>query len=159
MSQLYIAQKVFSLGGRFAITDADQQPRYYVAGSFMQIPKTFAITDVHEQPVAEVTKTVMSLMPRFTVMAGGAGRIEIRKEFTFFKPKYTIEGSGLSVEGDWWDLNFSVSRQGQEVARIRRKLLSWADTYSIDVADDSLDVLMVALVVAIDRVRADESSG
>lgn len=158
MSQLYIAQKLFSMRGRFAVTDAEQRPVYYVAGSFMQIPKTFTITDVSNTVVAQITKTALSWQPQFTVNAVGTPPVTIRKRFSFFKPRYDIEGPGLTVAGDWWNLDFAVLHEGREVARIRRRMLSWADTYEASTIDPSLDVLAVALVVAIDRVRADESS-
>lgn len=158
MSHLYIKQKVFALSERFAITDADQQPRYLVSGTFMAIPKRFTITDAHDTVVAEITKTVFSLLPTFTVSVAGRPIATIRKEFTFFKPRYRIDSTGITVSGDWWDLNFAVLLDDREIARIRKKWLSWGDTYEVAIEDDSLEVLVVALVVAIDRVMQDSSS-
>ena len=158
MSTLFIKQKIFSVGGKFTVFDERQQPRYLVEGSFMKIPKTFAITDVSGAPVADITKTVFSFLPRFTVEMGGMVVATIRKEFSFFKPRYSIDGAELQVSGDWWDMDFTVQRGGQQVARIHRKLLSWADTYQVDVFDDALEPMIISLVIAIDRVRADESA-
>lgn len=158
MSSLYIRQKVFSAGGRFTVDDELGNPRYTVTGTFLQIPKRFVIENAAGVEVAEVTKTTFSFLPRFTVDAGGYEVATIRKEFSFFKPRYSIDGAGLTVEGDWWDMRFSVLRGDVEVARVGRKLLTWADTYEVDVLDESLETIVVALVVAIDRVRADESA-
>ena len=47
---------------------------------------------------------------------------------------------------------------GAKVAYIRQKLLSWGDSYEVRVLDDRLDVLILALVIAIDRVKADEAA-
>ncbi|MCM3897658.1 LURP-one-related/scramblase family protein [Gordonia sputi] len=159
MSRLFIKQKVFSVGEKFTVFDELQQSRYFVRGSFMQIPKRFTVTTASDVPVAQITKTVFSFLPRFTVEMEGVGLVAtIRKEFTFFKPKYSVDGAALSVSGDWWDMNFSVFRANHEVARIHRKLLSWGDTYEVDVFDDALEAMIISLVVAIDRVRADASS-
>ena len=43
MKELYIKQKVFSIGEKFTVTDEYQNDVYYVEGSFFQIPKTFSI--------------------------------------------------------------------------------------------------------------------
>lgn len=155
MSTLYIKQKMLSPSGKFTVLDQAQQPRYLVSGSFMKIPKSFTITDTFDRPVAEITKAVFSFQPRFTVEMNGQLVATIRKEFSFFKPRYTIDGAGLDVSGDWWDMNFSVLRGGQPVATIHRKLLSWADTYEVEVLDETLEATIISLVVAIDRVRAD----
>lgn len=159
VSRLFIKQKVFSVGEKFTVFDELQQPRYFVRGSFMQIPKRFTVTTASDVPVAQITKTVFSFLPRFTVEMEGVGLVAtIRKQFSFFTPKYSVDGAALSVSGDWWDMNFSVFRANHEVARIHRKLLSWGDTYEVDIADDALEAMIVSFVVAIDRVRSDESS-
>ncbi|OBA33263.1 LURP-one-related/scramblase family protein [Gordonia sp. 852002-51296_SCH5728562-b] len=158
MSRLYIKQKVFSVGEQFTVFGESEQPRYYVQGSFMRVPKHFTVTDGSGAPIAEITKTVFSFLPRFTVEMQGVEVATIRKEFSFFKPKYFIEGAALDVSGDWWDMTFDVSRNGERVASIRRKLLSWGDTYEVDIFDDALEAMIISLVVAIDRVRADASS-
>ena len=160
MSRLYIKQKVFSVGEQFTVFGESEQPRYYVQGSFMRVPKHFTVTDGSGAPIAEITKTVFSFLPRFTVEMQGVEVATIRKEFSFFKPKpkYFIEGAALDVSGDWWDMTFDVSRNGQVVASIRKKWLSWGDTYEVDIFDDALEAMIISLVVAIDRVRADASS-
>lgn len=160
MSRLFIKQKVFTMSEKFTVFSETEEPRYYVTGSFMQIPKRFTITDINNQPIAEITKTTFSWQPKFTVEMNGELVATIRKEFTFFKPKYTIDGAELHVAGDWWDMTFSVTAGpgGDEVAHIRRKRLTWADTYEVEVVDESLEAMIVSLVVAIDRVRSEEAN-
>lgn len=125
----------------------------------MAIPKTFRIIDAgFGGEVALIEKKVFSFLPHFDVMVGGRTVASIDKEFTFFKPKYRLDMQGLSVEGDWWDMNFQVRRGGTVVAEVAQRWLSWGDTYEVNVADDSLEVLVVAIVVAIDKVKADEDN-
>ena len=159
MRQLYIKQKVFSIGEKFTVTDAAGNPRFTVEGSFMSIPKRFHITDAQTGfEAATVEKKVLSWLPHFDVLVGGSTVASIDKEFTFFKPKYRIDAQGLEVEGDWWDMNFQVRRGGIVVAEVAQRWLSWGDTYEVTVHDDSMETLIVAIVVAIDKVKADESS-
>ena len=154
MSRLYFKQKVLSLSERFTVVDEAEDPRYVVQGSFMQIPKTFRIADADGREIAQITKKPLSWLPVFTVQVGGDVVATIRQQFSVFKPRYTVDGPGLSVRGDVWQMRFSVVRQDAEIARIAHRPLSWGDAYEVDVVDESLEQLVVALVIAIDRVRA-----
>lgn len=158
MSTMYVKQKVFSIGEKFTVTDIAGNPRYYMRGSFLAIPKSFVITSVDGIEVARIEKEVFSLLPRFTVTMEGLTQATISKRFTFLRDRYDIDVPGLQITGDWWDLSFEASMDGAKVAYIRQKLLSWGDSYEVRVLDDRLDVLILALVIAIDRVKADEAA-
>lgn len=157
MNTLYMKQKVFSLRGRFAIQDEHQQDRYVIEGSFMQIPKTFTISDVSGQAITTITKKTFSLLPTFYVEVDGQGPMTIYKEFTFFRPKYTIDAAGIEVDGNWWDMDFHVTRDGEMIGRVQKKWLTWGDTYEIEVLDDTMEHLLISIVVAIDCVKADQA--
>lgn len=158
MSQLYIKQKVFSLKDRYAVTDAMQTPKYAVTGSLFKIPKEFVISDMAGQEVGKVTKRMFQFLPKFTVSLGGRDVATITKRLSFFRPKYDIDAFGLTIQGNFWDMNFSVWRNGQQVAQVDQQWLSWGDTYAIDVADESLELLIVSLTVAIDYVKSEEQA-
>lgn len=57
MKKLYIKQKVFSIGEKFTVMDEDQQPRYFVKGSFMKIPKHFILKMNTGMKLAESRKS------------------------------------------------------------------------------------------------------
>lgn len=159
MRRLYIKQRMFAFGGeQFDVTDEDERPVYHVEDSFMRIPKSFTITDGNGFEVARIEKKTLSWLPHFSVIVDGVEIAGIDKEFSFFKPKYRIDAQGLRVEGDWVDLNFTVVRGDELVAEISQRWLSWGDSYEVIVHDDAMATIVVALVIAIDKVKADEES-
>lgn len=158
MRQLYMKQKVFSLSGKFTVKDKEQQDIYYVEGSFLQIPKTFTIMDPARSEIALITKKVFSFLPKFFVEVDGREALTIKKEFTFFKPRYTIEAEGIDVQGNWWDMNFDILKHGKVVGTVSKQWLSWGDTYEIQILDEEMEHLIIALVVAIDCVKSDEAA-
>ena len=158
MQQLYIKQKVFSLGEQFNVTDANGFPRYSVQGSFMRIPKSFQVYDASGNEIAVIVKKVLSWLPHFSVLMGGNEVATIDKELTVFRDRYRIDAQGLSIEGDWWDMNFTVTRDGAEVARIAQRWLAWGDTYEVTVFDTRLEALIASLVIAIDCVKAEQQA-
>lgn len=158
LKKLYIKQKVFSIGEKFTVTDDLQNPRYYVEGSFFKIPKSFTIFNEQQRPIAEITKKVFSLLPKFFVEVHGQEAIVLEKHFTFFKARYSISAEGIDVDGNWWDMDFVVNRNGKRIAEIHKKWISWGDTYEVVIYEEDLDDLIIALVVAIDRVKADDAA-
>ncbi|MCG5103147.1 LURP-one-related/scramblase family protein [Oceanobacillus alkalisoli] len=158
MKELYIKQKLLSLSGRFTVKDADERDVYIVEGSFMKIPKVYTIKDEREAEVARITKRVLTWMPKFTVAVAGEEVITIKKEFSFFKPRYTIDALGLEVTGDWWGMDFEVYQHGEFIGDVKKKWFTWGDSYQVRVNDESQENLIISLVVAIDCVKADQSA-
>ncbi|HIY57669.1 MAG TPA: LURP-one-related family protein [Candidatus Tetragenococcus pullicola] len=158
MKKLYIKQKVFSIGEKFTVTDDKQRPCYFVEGSFFKIPKEFVITAADGEEVSRITRKVFSLLPKFFVEINGQEMITLTKELTFFKARYTIDGKGIDVQGNWWDMDFDVYSYGKHVASINKRWVSWGDTYEVTILDENLEGLLLSLVVAIDAVKADENA-
>ncbi|MDW0111123.1 LURP-one-related/scramblase family protein [Sporosarcina aquimarina] len=157
MKQLYIKQKMMSMSGKFTVKDADQHDIYKVEGSFMQIPKTYSIVGLADNEVARITKKTFSFLPTFFVDVQGQETVTIQKEFTFFKARYSIDAAGIEVEGNWWEMNFDVLQHGEVIGRVEKKWFEWGDSYQLQIFNEEMETLMVALVVAIDCVKADQA--
>lgn len=158
MKQLYVKQKVFSLSGKFTVKDQQENDVYFVEGSFLQIPKTFSIMNIARDEVALITKKVFSFLPTFYVEVNGREVLTIKKEFSFFKPRYTIDAAGIEVQGNWWDMDFDLIRHGEVVGRVSKEWFTWGDSYKVQVLNEEMETIVIALVVAIDCVKADEAA-
>ncbi|ACB62454.1 protein of unknown function DUF567 [Exiguobacterium sibiricum 255-15] len=157
MHTLYMKQKALSLRGRFSIKNEQEQDQYLVEGSFMKIPKSFSITTTDGKEIATITKKTLSLRPKFFVEVDGQ-TMTIEKEFSLFKARYTIDAAGIEIDGNWWDMDFQVKRQGEVVGQVEKKWLSFGDSYEIQVIDAAMETILIALVVAIDCVKADDAA-
>ncbi|AYW47451.1 hypothetical protein C7K38_03120 [Tetragenococcus osmophilus] len=157
MKKLYIKQKVFSLGEKFTVTDEQETPRYYVEGSFFKLPKHFSIMDDKQHEIGRITKKTIALLPKFFLEVEGNEMITLKKEWSFFKSRYTISAQQIEVQGNWWDMEFEVYSQEKQVASIRKRWFSWGDTYEVTILDEELEQLLISLVIAIDCVKADEA--
>lgn len=158
MRQLYIKQKVWSLSGKFAVKDEQENEVYFVEGSFMQIPKTFSIMDVARQEVAKITKKTFSFLPTFFVNVHGQETVTIKKQFSFLKAHYTIDAVGIEVRGNWWDMNFEVYQNRTMIGAVSKKWFTWGDSYQLQIVDEEMEPLLVALVVAIDYVKSAQTA-
>ncbi|RHW35889.1 hypothetical protein D1B33_12385 [Lysinibacillus yapensis] len=158
MKHLYIKQKVFSISGKFTVKDEQERDVYYVEGSFMRIPKTFSILNDTRHEVALITKKTFSFLPKFFVEAGGREVITIKKEFSFFKARYTIDAAGIEVQGNWWDMDFQIIQQGQVVGKVSKEWFTWGDSYKVQILNEEMETIVFALVIAIDCVKADQAA-
>lgn len=158
MRELYIKQKVFSLGEKFSVKDQDERDVYYVEGSFLQIPKTFSIMNTTRREVALITKKVFSFLPKFYLEVNGREILTIKKEFTFFKSHYTIDSAGIEVRGNWWDMDFEVLQGGKILGEVNKEWFTWGDSYKVKIFDEDMEAVIIAIVVAIDCVKADQAA-
>lgn len=158
MNRLYMKQNLFSLSGKFTVKDMSEQDVYFVEGSFLKIPKTFTILNASREEVAHITKKVLSLLPKFHVDVNGKEVLTIKKEFSMFKSRYTIVDTDIEMRGNWWDMDFTVFYQGEQVGEVHKKWLSWGDSYEISIHEPSFEIMIIALVVAIDCVKSDDAA-
>ncbi|MBS4172860.1 LURP-one-related family protein [Bacillus sp. FJAT-49736] len=158
MKQLYIKQKVFSLSEKFTVKDQDGNDVYYVEGSFMHIPKTFSIKNSTRDEIALITKKVFSLLPKFFVEVNGREMLTIQKEFSFFKARYRIDAADMEVQGNWWDMNFQVLQHGEPVGNVSKEWFTWGDSYKVEILNEEMEAIIIAIVVAIDCVKADDAA-
>ena len=150
--QLYMKQKVFSWKDKFSILDAFGENRYYVEGKAISLGKKLRVYDAAGRELAFVNQQFLSLLPKFSVEMDGREVAVIRKKFTFLKPVYTIEGPDWEVQGDFLGHDYTITEKGNPIVSIHKKWMAWGDTFELDVADESREVLAVAVVLAIDAV-------
>ncbi|MGF6375157.1 uncharacterized protein YxjI [Clostridiales Family XIII bacterium PM5-7] len=152
--KLYMQQKVFSWKDKFFIKNDQEEDKYYVEGEFFSWGKKLHLYDMNQREVAFISQKVFSFLPRFFVYVNGEEVAEIVKEFTFFKPKYTIEGLDWIIQGNFMEHDYEILEKGNPIVTIRKEWLTWADTYTIDINNPDKEVMALAVVLAIDCVRA-----
>ncbi|GAA5416469.1 hypothetical protein Pryu01_01504 [Paraliobacillus ryukyuensis] len=158
MKKLYIKQKVLSFNEKFTVKDQQGNDAYYVEGSLMKIPKTFSISNTAGTEVALITKKVFSFLPKFYVEVHGQEVVTINKEFSFFKARYSIDAASIEVQGNWWDMDFEVFQYGEVVGKVNKEWFTWGDSYKIQVLNEEMETIIIALVIAIDYVKASQAA-
>lgn len=153
MKSFRIQQKFWSLSGRFMIFDQLGECHYQVKGSLFCWLKSFDIQDASGRPVSYIQQGWSWFLPRFQVTLADGTTFRIQKKWTFLKDWFTIDNLGLEVRGDYWDMNFSLLKEGVEVARISQEWLVIPSTYQVDVYETDYADLVISLVIAIDYVK------
>ena len=148
--KLLIEERVFSWNDRFTVRDEAGNDRFAVAGELFSWGKKLHVCDMSGREVAYVEQQLFTFKPRYAVYVRGTLIGEVVKEFSFFRPRYTVEGADWNAEGDFWAHNYTVSRRGSPVVSIQKEWFTWGDCYALDIRDPADEVQALALVLAID---------
>ncbi len=155
--KLLFKQRFFSWFDSYDIFNEAGEAVYTVKGQ-LSWGHCLKIFDAAGRELGTVKERVLSWLPTFEMYRGDQYVGRIKKEFTFFKPRFTVDCKGWQVEGSFWEWDYQIRDSlGSRVATVTKELWNWTDTYTIDVSDpaDALDALM--LVLAIDAEKCSRS--
>jgi uncharacterized protein YxjI len=153
-----IRERLFDLGDDFDITDEAGNPVFHVDGKVLSLRDRLVIEDPSGREVAAVHRQLIALRRTYTISIGGEKAAEFRKNlFTPFRDRYTIDIPGphdLELRGDLLDHEFTVERDGQQVAAVSKRWFSMRDTYAVKIAEGADPLLIVASVLALDLAQS-----
>lgn len=152
--KLYMKQKIFSWNDKFSVYDESGTERYFVEGEFFSWGKKLHVYDTLQQEAAFIRQEVLTFLPKFIVSIKGQDIAEIVKEFTFFRPRYRIDGLGWEIDGDFWDHDYEITKNGRTIVRLNKEWFTWGDCYELDIESPEDEIVALAVVLAIDCVLA-----
>lgn len=90
-----------------------------------------------------VQEEIFTFLPCSVVYIHGEKVGEIKKELTFWKPQFHIDFLGWQIDGDFLEWDYTIrDREGSVIATLYKEVLSWTDTYTLDIMNES-DALYV----------------
>ncbi len=156
--KLYIKQKVFSWNDKFKVFDQQGREKYFIEGELFSLGKKLHIYDSQKKEVAFIAQKVFSFLPRYFVYINGTETAEIVKQFSFFRPKYTIEGLGWEISGDFFAHDYAINKNGRNIVSISKQWMTWGDCYELEIENENDEIISLAVVLAIDCVMAAQSA-
>ncbi|MBT7166593.1 MAG: hypothetical protein HN904_27670 [Victivallales bacterium] len=151
-----MTQKLFAMGDDFTIADSLGNDVYLVDGKAFSFGKKLSFLDMDGKELAFIAQRLLSMRKTYEIHRAGQLFAEVRKEFSFFKDKYTVDIPGpndYEVSGSFFDHEYSFSRCGRDVALVSKTYFTWADSYGIDIVDGQDDITILATAVCIDLVN------
>lgn len=147
--RMIFKQRIFSWFDSYDIYDEYKETLFTVEGKFAW-GKKLVIKNAEGEHIATLRQKTLSFRPAYLLYVGEEQVGVIRKDFSLFKPSFSIDCNGWEVDGDFFEWDYSVKNaEGGLVATIAKKIMNWSDTYVLDVCDDcdAVTVLMVALAI------------
>lgn len=152
--QLLIRQRVFSWTDSYDVYDPEGQPRYMVRAELLALGHQIHVYDKRTgREVGSIHQRLLTLLPQFEIVMDGQVRGTVRKAFSLFAPRYTVDFLGWDVEGDFLGWDYRVRRGSERVMTISKELLHWSDTYTLTFENPADELPGLLLVLAIDAAN------
>ena len=115
--KLLFRQRAFSWFDSYDIYDENENTVYVVKGQ-LSWGHCLKIYDPEEQQeLGTVKEEILTWLPKFELYEGETCIGTLKKELTFFKPKYNIDFNGWHVEGNWLGWDYSIVDGSGRTAR------------------------------------------
>ena len=151
--ELLFRQRFFSWFDSYDIYDASGNTVFTVQGR-LSWGHCLEIHNAYGEHIGTVKEEVLTFLPRFAIYINDQYIGQVRKEFTFFTPSYTLDCCGWQAEGDLFGWNYQVTDSfGRQIMQASKQLLNWTDTYVIDVKNPEDALLSLMIVLAIDAAQ------
>ena len=151
--RLLFKQRMFSWFDSYDIYDENGETVFTVKGR-LSWGHRLEIYDKEGYHIGTLQEKVFSLLPRFDLYIGDELIGQLTKEFTFFRPSFSLNCNGWRVEGDWFEWDYQViTDDGGLVMQAQKQLFNWTDTYIMDITFPEDALLCLMIVLAIDAVK------
>jgi uncharacterized protein YxjI len=154
-----IKQKFFTFGDDFTIKDEMGIEHFVVKGKVFALGDKLRMYAIDGTELFYIEQKLFRFLPEYTIYHREQPVAIIKKEFSFFKPRFTISSTlgDFAIEGNFWGMEFSILKSGRQVAQVSKKWFSWNDTYGVDIADTEDYAFILCLVIVIDQVLHDNN--
>ena len=154
-------QKLLSWGNDFTIKDETGADRYFVDGRALSLGDKLSFQDMQGNELAFISQRLLSWGPTYEIYERGQRVATIKKKiFTLFRDVFEMEDAAagdLDATGDFFDLEYTFTRDGRTIATVSKRFFSWTDTYGVDIADGEDEILILAAAVVIDMVSHEKN--
>ena len=153
-----IRQKVFSFGDNFTIKDELEQDRYIVRGKVFSFGDKLKIEDLEGNELFYIEQQLFRFLPEYSIYAGGQQMAVIKKQLSFFTPRFIIDSDygSYEIHGNIIGYDFQIYKDGRIVAVINKKWFAFSDSYGVKIEDGEDHAFLLTMAIVIDQVLHDE---
>lgn len=158
--KVYIKQKIFSIGDKFTVKNEYDEPVISVVGKVFSLGNKLHIYDRNQNEIFYVEQALFRFLPEYKIYQNGMQVAFLKKEFTLFNSKINITSSfgDFRIEGDIFSYNFNLYQSNELVGVVSKKILSFTDSYVLDVIKTANIEFLVTLVIVIDQILHDRDN-
>lgn len=151
--RLLFKQRFFSWFDSYDIYDENEHTVFTVEGK-LAWGHELHILDADGYFLGMVKQRVLTFLPRFEFYQGEELLGTLTKEFTLFRPSFSLDFNGWTVQGRVMEWDYEIrDANGGLVATVSKELFHLTDTYVIDVERPENALLALMVVLSIDAEK------
>ncbi|APH14569.1 tubby C 2 family protein [Clostridium sporogenes] len=149
-----IKQKLFSITDKYIIENEHGEKLYKAQKILMSMFKKIKIYDIEDRELVYIKEKFIKILPTYLIYMGGNQVANMKKDISILKPRFTVESiiGDYEVKGDILDINFTIEKAGETVARVKKHFPAIRDSYEVDIKEGASQSLILAMVIIIDDV-------
>jgi uncharacterized protein YxjI len=151
MNSAYLISRKWALTSRFVIADDTGAAQFEVQGRFA-LSRKLTVSDMTGTEVAVISRRGLAM--RYEIMAGG--QLTTVRPRGFFGRRFEIDSPAgpMEARGNFSGRQYAINRGGVLAAGVSQ-LRSFREQFAVDVAEGEDPVLMLAVVLVIETIRAE----
>lgn len=126
---IYDLQEELVSFDHFDIWDEQDNVCFQVDREFLTWGKTLRVRDAQGRLCATVHHVPFSIPCSFELETAG-GTLELDRHFSLFSRSYSIDSLGWEVEGDFFGVDYAITKGSQTVARMEKAWPAFHDRYA-----------------------------
>ncbi|NFJ66817.1 hypothetical protein FC908_18330 [Clostridium botulinum] len=149
-----IKQKLFSITDKYIIENEYGEKLYKAQKILMAMFKKIKIYDIDDRELVYIKEKFIKILPTYLIYMGGNHVATMKKDIGILKPRFTVESiiGDYEVKGDILDINFTIEKAEETVARVKKHFPAIRDSYEVDIKEGASQSLILAMVIIIDDV-------
>ena len=149
-----IKQKLFSITDKYIIENEYGEKLYKAQKILMSMFKKIKIYDIEDRELVYIKEKFIKILPTYLIYMGGNQVATMKKDISILKPRFTVESiiGDYEIKGDILDINFTIEKAGETVARVKKHFPAIRDSYEVDIKEGASQSLILAMVIIIDDV-------
>jgi uncharacterized protein YxjI len=152
-----VKQKILTFGDDFVIKDEYENDHFIVKGKVFALGDKLRLYNMKGEELFYIEQKLFRFLPEYTIFHLGQPVATVKREFTFFKPRFNITSTldNYTIDGNFWGMEFSILKNGSPIAQVSKRWFAWRDTYGVDISGNEDFAFILSLVIVIDQVIHD----
>lgn len=152
--KVIIKNKFFSLGGSSSVKNENGEDVFFVKGKVLSPTHVKWVCDLNKNKLFKVRNKWFNFINERAYVYEGKSKIAKVKHPFLSGKKFVVEGykDEILIDGDFFSLKSTITRNGKPVGTINREFTVINDTFVLE-ADEADMPFMIALIIAIDNIR------
>lgn len=154
----YMKSKLFKIKEDFWIKNKYDEEVYFVDNKFLTFGLQFDILK-NNRVLYSVKEKPVIFMLDYEMFENEDVVAEVNQKLKFLNDKISVTNElyvtskyeDLTIEGDYFDYNYGIYKDGELIAQVTKESSSFTDDYCIDI-DFEDEAFVLALVVIIDNI-------
>ena len=154
-----VREKLFSFTDDFIIKNENDEPSFNVRGKFLSMGHKLNLEDLNGNSIYYIEQKLFRFLPEYYIYDSSGKQVaKVKKQFTFFKPKFEIESDYgyYELNGNIFDHDFKITKNNSICAVISKSWFSLSCTYGIDINENEDHSFILSLVIVLDKVMDDQ---